>query len=90
MDKTLTLLKALTWVFEASLIITIMACLCGITLREVSWTPRMERAHEIAEIARGMGLSEDDPIIVRASAIWWEDANAKAYITDWPAELLVE
>lgn len=37
------------------------------------WTSRQSTAHEIAELARGMGLQEDDPIIVRASEIWWED-----------------
>ena len=29
-------------------------------------------AHEIAEIAREMGLAEDDPIITRAQELWWE------------------
>lgn len=31
-------------------------------------------AHEIAELARSLGLPEDDPIIVRAKEIW-EEAN---------------
>ena len=37
------------------------------------WTSRQETVHEIAEMARQIGLPEDDPIIVRASEIWWED-----------------
>ena len=39
------------------------------------WTSRQETAHEIAELAREIGLPESDPIIVRASEIWWEDAT---------------
>lgn len=31
-----------------------------------------DTAHEIAELARSLGLPEDDPIIVRAKEIWWE------------------
>ena len=41
------------------------------------WTEKQDKAHEIAEIARSMGLPEDDPIIRRASEIWWEEQNAK-------------
>jgi len=33
---------------------------------------QQETAHEIAELARSMGLPEDDPIIVRARDLWWE------------------
>lgn len=41
------------------------------------WTDNQNTAHEIAELARSMGLPEDDPIIQRASAIWWDEQNAK-------------
>ncbi len=37
------------------------------------WTSRQTQAHQIAEIARQMGLPENDPIIIRASELWWED-----------------
>ena len=37
------------------------------------WTSRQETVHQIAELAREIGLPESDPIIVRASEIWWED-----------------
>lgn len=40
-------------------------------------TERQEKAHEIAEIARSMGLPENDPIIIRASQIWWEEEMSK-------------
>lgn len=38
-----------------------------------AWTSKQEQAHQIAEIAREMGLEETDPIIVRAKELWWED-----------------
>lgn len=37
------------------------------------WTDNQNRAHQIAEIAREMGLPEDDVIIVRAQEIWWQE-----------------
>lgn len=36
---------------------------------------RSEAAHEIAEIARSVGLPEDNPIIVEAKAIWEADSS---------------
>lgn len=33
---------------------------------------KQAKAHEIAELARELGLSEDDAVIKRASALWWE------------------
>ena len=42
------------------------------------WTKTQEKVHEIADMARALGLPEDDPIIKRASEIWWEEQDAKA------------
>lgn len=43
------------------------------------WTDTQNKVHEIADMARELGLPEDDPIIKRASEIWWEeDARVKA------------
>lgn len=39
---------------------------------------KQAKAHEIAELARELGLSEDDAIIERASALWWEWESRKA------------
>ena len=47
------------------------------------WTERQKQAHEVAEIARRMGLPENDPIIARAQELW-QGNDAKAYITDPP------
>lgn len=43
---------------------------------------KQAKVHEIAELARELGLPEDDVIIERASALWWEWENQK---TDEPA-----
>ena len=60
---------------KKSIALIVIAVLCltltAATARE--WTSRQTTAHQIAELARGMGLPEDDPIIVRASELWWED-----------------
>lgn len=41
-----------------------------------AWTEKQQTAHEIAEMARELGLEETDPIIVRAQELWWEDYEA--------------
>lgn len=38
-----------------------------------AWTPKQDKVHEIAQIARSIGLPESDPIIKRAQEIWWEE-----------------
>lgn len=53
------------------LIIVMAFALCTPAL--AAWTTKQEKAHEIAEIARSIGLPEDDPIIERARTIWWDE-----------------
>jgi len=53
------------------LVIVMAFALCTPAL--AAWTTKQEKAHEIAEIARSIGLSEDDPIIERARTIWWDE-----------------
>lgn len=44
-----------------------------------NWTKKQEVVHEIADLARSIGLPEDDVIIRRASEIWWdEDYSSKS------------
>lgn len=43
-----------------------------------AWTQRQTTAHEIAELARSLDLPEDNPIIVEAGRIWFEDYSADA------------
>ena len=60
-------------------IIIIVALVAVIlTTAAAPWTSRQDRAHQIAEIARGMGLSEDSAIIKEAQFLWWtETENAR-------------
>ena len=44
---------------------------------EASWTQNQEIAHEIADLMRSYGYSEDNPIIRAASDWWWAEENAK-------------
>ena len=45
------------------------------------WTNNQNKAHRIAELARSMGLPEDDAIIVRAQEIWWAEENGVTDLT---------
>lgn len=60
------------------LIITLLIMIASIALIVTAGAVNDElvakqaKAHEIAELARELGLSEDDAIIKRASALWWE------------------
>lgn len=41
-----------------------------------AWTDKQNKAHEIADMARSIGLAEDNPIIKETSRIWWEEQKA--------------
>ena len=65
-DKTKCLIiTLLIMIASIALIVTVGAGNDEIMQKQV-------KAHEIAELARELGLSEDDAIIKRASALWWE------------------
>lgn len=65
----------------------LVACVIFLGATSVSgWTSRQETAHEIAELGRSIGLPEDDPIIVRAQEIWWEDALPQSATQTAPSE----
>ncbi len=54
--------------------LTVMLILHSTTASAInSWTERQTTAHEIAELARSLDLSEDNPIIVEAKRLWYED-----------------
>lgn len=53
----------------ALLLAIVIFCAAGIGAYRPQTTK--DTAHEIAELARSLGLPEDDPIIVRAKEIWW-------------------
>lgn len=57
--------------------LTVMLCIFTLTSTTfaagVRWTAKQETAHEIAELARSIGLPEDSVIIQEAKRIWHED-----------------
>ena len=55
------------------LVIVLITVIVFTTPALAAWSSRQNKAHEIAEMARSIGLPEDDPIIKRAQEIWWED-----------------
>lgn len=72
-------------IFLGLITLSLMISLLSTTVDAAyKWTQRQEQAHEIAQIARILGLPETDPIIVRAQELWLEDC--KAMINDPPHE----
>ena len=64
---------------------TILAAVLAVVLMTaaVPWTSRQDRAHDIAELAREIGLPEDNQIIAEAQFLWWtetEDAKILANV----------
>ena len=54
--------------------LTVMLILHSTTASAInSWTEQQTTAHEIAELARSLDLPEDNPIIVEAKRLWYED-----------------
>lgn len=72
------------WQFVAAvlglLVIAVIAIILSTKAGAISWTSRQVKAHEIAEIAREMGLPEDDPIIIRAKEIWADEKKNLTYL----------
>lgn len=65
--------KALRLVI-AFVMLAVVAVLLAVSAKaDNAWTQRQKQAHEIAELARSIGLPETDPIIVRAQEIWQEE-----------------
>ena len=59
--------------------ITLLLCLLLLTGAAVrtEWTERQSTVHQIAELARSLGLPEDNPILTECSRLWWEDEQPK-------------
>lgn len=64
-------------VLAVSLVGVVFVSCSGFTWQEKTNTQKT--AHEIAELARSLGLNESDQIIQRAQAIWWEAENTPTY-----------
>lgn len=43
---------------------------------EQPWTETQVKTHAIAQMAREIGLMEDNPIIMESSRIWWQEQKA--------------
>lgn len=59
-------------VFKRTAAAVLMIALMWVWLGAYQPQDTKDTAHEIAELARSLGLPEDDPIIVRARELWWE------------------
>lgn len=71
--------------FSGLISIALMVVLLSTTAIAITaWTEQQTTAHEIAELARSLGLPEDNPIIVEAKRLWCEDY--KVEIDEQPAE----
>lgn len=71
---------------KKKLLIIISVCaMAAILVAATPWTSRQTKAHEMAEIARELGLPEDNPIIEEAQFLWWcdtEDARILAAVNE--------
>lgn len=57
-------------------VLALMACFSGYTKADTPmWTDRQHELHELANMAREMGLPEDNPIIVEAQRLWMQEAE---------------
>lgn len=67
-------------IFTIIISIIFIIVICG----GFTYTPltTQDKAHTIAELARELGLTEDDPIITRAKEIWWEADELFIYERD--------
>lgn len=72
------------------MILTIACLIFTFTAAAYRHNEIQTKAHEIAELARSMGLSEDNPIIVEASRIWWAENEADTTETKSAAEEVAE
>lgn len=73
------------------IMIAVVLCLMlTFTAAAYSQTETQEKAHQIAEIARTMGLSEDNPIIVEASRIWWEEEGSPDVVAELETDFTCE
>lgn len=71
MKNALLVLVGFVIGFSVMLVITVNAY--GF---EQPWTETQVKTHAIAQMAREIGLMEDNPIIMESSRIWWQEQKA--------------
>ena len=85
------------------LVISALLCTCGFAKADTEplRTSRQNELHELANMARAMGLPEDNPIIVEAQRLWLEEEtnlrilakvvrNEAGYCTDRHQQLVAK
>lgn len=87
--------RKLYWMLVIKILLVILALiwisvLIPMCLADAAYEPndQKERAHEIAEMARSLGLPESDPIIVRAKELWHEADEEFQYDRDLIATVI--
>lgn len=64
--------------FKSILCVSVLAALLtGGAVASDVWTDKQTKAHEIAQLARSLELPEDNPIIIEAKRLWYEDYSVK-------------
>ena len=63
--------RIIALIFAVCLLSTTPVCAAN------TWTENQVKANQIATMARTMGLLENNPIIVEAQRIWWEEEQIK-------------
>ncbi len=67
---------------KLNIIVLVLIC-AALLIGAAQWTTRQDKAHQIANLAREIGLPEDSVIITEASVLWWaeeEDARILANV----------
>ena len=62
----------------AAVILAVAALVVLLTAATGVWTERQAKAHTIAEMARELGLEEDNPIIAECKRLWWEEEDSRS------------
>lgn len=57
--------------------IALVSAIAAANIAASSQTTKQQKLHQIAEIAREIGIEESSSIITEASRLWWEEENNK-------------
>lgn len=85
--KVKRLVRFVLVTFIAALLVCYVG-MCFANAAEYQPTTQKTQAHEIAEAARSLGLSETDPIIIRAKELWAEADTQYQYDRDLIATVI--
>lgn len=60
------------------ILLTALLVLTSVTPSYGAWNETQTKANQIANLARSIGLPEDNPIIQESSRLWWAEEQTKA------------